>query len=352
MPQPPLSLEKYLSTSLPSVKENFPAGGGATGARESFEGNLKSISVIPDFEAKVQQFVDALPTQPLVAHPGHPFPHFLNVVRELPSQVKNAQDVQKYLKQIPLAAVSASLTALKGTEEGIDYSKIGGKAPVGRSGRLLDAAGYESDGAEELEEADAQAAPASKSANAREGTLYGWRFSKSPLAPSSVLAGSGEFLLVDESKPEEVKLVVRTINSSAFSEDDWKELVVDGAYDYNIKSKASWYWSRKYGATKRLGCNYFVFTDYQKWCFGVFTDGHSHANISPVMSFDAGKDGKSPSVLEALLYWTRSALGEKNGFKPTVKDVSSKHPYGETYQPRKKAASGQVEASNESDIEE
>lgn len=47
-----------------------------------------------------------------------------------------------------------------------------------------------------------------------------------------------------------------------------------GAYDYNTKSKASWYWSRKFGATKRLGCNYFVFTDYQKWCFGVFTEGH------------------------------------------------------------------------------
>lgn len=39
--------------------------------------------------------VDALPTQPLVAHPTHPFPHFLNVLRDLPPQVKNAQDVQK-----------------------------------------------------------------------------------------------------------------------------------------------------------------------------------------------------------------------------------------------------------------
>ncbi|KAI5452438.1 hypothetical protein NCC49_000601 [Naganishia albida] len=346
MPQPPLSLEKYLSTALPPVKENFPAGGGATGARASFEGNLKGISVIPDFEAKVQQFVDALPTQPLVAHPTHPFPHFLNVLRDLPPQVKNAQDVQKYLKQIPLAAISASLTALKASEEGIDYSKIGGNAPTGRDGKKLDAAGYESDGGEPLEEADAQkseAAPGSAESQ-QQGPLYGWRFSKSPM-------GSGEFLLVDESKPEDIKLVVRTINSSAFSDNDWKELVVDGAYDYNTKSKASWYWSRKFGATKRLGCNYFVFTDYQKWCFGVFTEGHSHANISPVMTFEAGKDGKSPSVLEALLYWSRSALGEKGGFQPTIKDVSSEHPYAQV-QPRKKAGNGQVEASNESDIEE
>jgi hypothetical protein len=33
--------------------------------------------------------------------------------------------------------------------------------------------------------------------------------------------------LVDESKPDDVKLVVRTINSSAFSDKDWKELVVN-----------------------------------------------------------------------------------------------------------------------------
>ncbi|GHJ89708.1 hypothetical protein NliqN6_6110 [Naganishia liquefaciens] len=346
MPQPPLSLEKYLSATLPPVKENFPAGGGATGARAEFDGSLKGISVIDDFEATVQQFVDTLPTQPLAAHPTHPYPHFLNVLRDLPPQVKNTQDVQKYLKQLPLAAVSASLTALKASEDGVDFSRIGGKAPVGKDGKQLDAAGYESDGGETLEDADAQPNKAEPAAIAEgdKATLYGWRFSKSPM-------GSGEFLLIDESKPEEVKLVVRTINSSAFSDSDWKDLVVDGAYDYNTKSKASWYWSRKYGATKRLGCQYFVFTDYQKWCFGVFTEGHSHANISPVMPFDAGKDGKSPSVLEALLYWTRSALGEKGGFQPTSKDVASAHPY-QNVQVKKKSGNGQVEASNESDIEE
>lgn len=48
------------------------------------------------------------------------------------------------LKQIPLAAISASLTALKASEEGIDYSKIGGNAPTDRDGKKLDAAGYES----------------------------------------------------------------------------------------------------------------------------------------------------------------------------------------------------------------
>lgn len=44
-------------------------------------------------------------------------------------------------------------------------------------------------------------------------------------------------------------------------------------------------------------------------------------NISPVYRFDS----TSPiSVLQALFYWSRSALGEPNGFKPEVKDVSSK----------------------------
>jgi hypothetical protein len=48
------------------------------------------------------------------------------------------------LKQIPLAAISASLTALKATEDGVDFSQVSGKAPVGKSGKQLDAAGYES----------------------------------------------------------------------------------------------------------------------------------------------------------------------------------------------------------------
>lgn len=103
-------------------------------------------------------------------------------------------------------------------------------------------------------------------------------------------------MLIDESKPQEVLLVVRTINSSAFGPSDWEDLVQEGPYRYNTKSKASWYISRKYGgelffflarqsprltwlicvplfriATKRLGCQFFAFTDYQRWCFGAFT---------------------------------------------------------------------------------
>jgi hypothetical protein len=40
-------------------------------------------------------------------------------------------------------------------------------------------------------------------------------------------SGSGEFLLIDEKEPEKVLLVVRTINSSAFSASDWEEYVYE-----------------------------------------------------------------------------------------------------------------------------
>lgn len=46
----------------------------------------------------------------------------------------------------------------------------------------------------------------------------------SHLAPG---VGSGEFLLIDEKNPEKVHLVVRTINSSAFSNEDWEEYVYE-----------------------------------------------------------------------------------------------------------------------------
>jgi hypothetical protein len=105
--------------------------------------------------------------------------------------------------------------------------------------RVLKCSELQQDGGETLEEADAHPNKSENAATAEgeKATLYGWRFSKSPLGKSTVNLdvkssnslplGSGEFLLIDESKPEEVKLVVRTINSSAFSNNDWKELVVN-----------------------------------------------------------------------------------------------------------------------------
>jgi hypothetical protein len=130
---------------------------------------------------------------------------------------------------------------------------------------------------------------------------------------SAHIAGSGEFLLVKQGT-EDVKMVVRTINSSAFTQADWDEYVVTvrppilivcsdtdekGPYNYNTKSKASWYWSRSWGACERLGCKYYVLTDYQRWVFGTFDDDKSHGYVSKIKAFS----DEEPSVGQALLYW-------------------------------------------------
>jgi hypothetical protein len=54
----------------------------------------------------------------------------------------------------------------------------------------------------------------------------------SHLAPG---VGSGEFLLIDEKNPEKVHLVVRTINSSAFSNEDWEEYVYEVSSTEHIR---------------------------------------------------------------------------------------------------------------------
>lgn len=198
---------------------------------------------------------------------------------------------------------------MTGVEQSLDYGST-------KSGdKKLDAAGYESDGGEtpatlakeskdaEHHEEEGDAGKTETGSLSVPGPSWGWKFAKSPL-------GSGEFLLIDEKEPEKVLLVVRTINKTAFSAGDWSEYVYEvrlgwlilcgcihgrgsssiahdilavcacryrgthlqGPYHYNIKSKASWYHSRNYRATKRLGCRYFIFTDYQRWLFGVFSE--------------------------------------------------------------------------------
>jgi hypothetical protein len=72
-----------------------------------------------------------------------------------------------------------------------------------------------------------------------------------------------------------------------------------GPYNYNTKSKASWYWSRSWGACERLGCKYYVLTDYQRWVFGTFDDNKSHGYVSKIKAFS----DEEPSVGQALLYW-------------------------------------------------
>lgn len=77
-------------------------------------------------------------------------------------------------------------------------------------------------------------------------------------------------------------------------------------------------------------------------------------NISPVIRFDS----TSPvSVLQALFYWSRSALGEAEGYKPVAKDVSGKKaPYagvgrsGSISGGGKKSGGAGVTAGAESDV--
>jgi len=178
-------LSKYLTTPLPPVREAFPPGGGATGIKSNFEGELEGISVIEGFKDKVKQYIQTLPTKPLPPHPAHPFPTFVSVSRELSGVVKNAQDVQQYLRRLPLSATTASLSALKAAEDGVDLNNVDlGGAVGGRRGQALDRAGYESDGGEEPSPKKASATLSD--ADAESGVLqgvrsYGWKFSKSPM---------------------------------------------------------------------------------------------------------------------------------------------------------------------------
>ncbi|KAK4689206.1 hypothetical protein P7C73_g908, partial [Tremellales sp. Uapishka_1] len=330
MPQPPIELHKYLASPLPQLREQYPPGTGGTGPRESWEGNLKGVEVIEGFEGKVQEFLEKLPTEPVPAHPHHKYPKSVQALPGLPSVIKSPADLQQCLSTLPLAAIGAVLTALEASDADVDLRPMAQK---------LDASGYESDGGEELhvhKPDDGQT------------KAWHWRYAKSPL-------GSGEFHLLQQGS-DKVHMVVRTINSSAFTPHDWNEYVVSGPYYYNTKSKASWYWSRTWGATKRLECQYWVLTDWQRWSFGCFGSDRTHGLVSPLKTYD----NTSPSVVGCLLYWAKSAMGAEGGFKPNPKDVSNLPELFPANPARRVSVSGgrpstgtnKVKAANESDIEE
>ncbi|GFZ42817.1 hypothetical protein JCM24511_00535 [Saitozyma sp. JCM 24511] len=320
MPQPPLDIVKYLGTPLIPLREQYPPGTGGTGPRADWaEGTLKGVEVIQDFEDKVNEYLKTVPTEPVRPHPAHKYPKFVQARANLPSVLKSPADLQKCLSTLPLAAISSVLTALDADPEDLEKA-----APA-----THDKAGYESP----VDEGKTKA--------------WFWHFSKSPM-------GSGEFLLMRQGS-NEVKMVVRTINSSAFTPPDWDEYVATGPYTYNTKSKASWYWSRSWGATKRLGCHGWVLTDWQRWVFGCFDEGRTHGWVSPIMRFDA----RSPSIGQAMLYWAKSAMHDPNGFKPSPKDTASMPRIFPDNPARRVSVSGAkprtptgVKAANESDIEE
>ncbi|WVO17987.1 hypothetical protein L204_105685 [Cryptococcus depauperatus] len=330
MPQPPFELQKYLGRSMPALREQYPPGTGGTGPRASWDGSLKGVQVIDDFTEQVLNYWKNIPSQPVRPHPNFKYPKIAQAITTLPNPIKTPSDLQKCLSSLPLAACSAALTALDA--DPADFKSVGAQA--------YDRAGYESDGGEEPEVIAGQGMK-----------TKGWmfRFNKSPM-------GSGEFLLMRE-ESNDIKMVVRTINSSAFAPADWKEYVVNGPYHYDIRSKASWYWSRSWGATKRLGCQYYVLTDWQRWTFGYFNEDGTHGWTSPVMHHHE----QDPSVGHALFYWARSAIGDENGFKPQRKDISSLPSLFPANPSRRISHSGgnkpsadlrKPKKANESDIEE
>ncbi|CAD6576840.1 MAG: hypothetical protein TREMPRED_001782 [Tremellales sp. Tagirdzhanova-0007] len=334
MPQPPLEVSKYLASPLPSLREQYPPGTGGTGPRAEWpEGTLNGVQEIDDFRQLTSAYMESLPSEPIRAHPAHKYPKFVQAITTIPTVLKSSSDLQKCLSTLPLDAVSAVLTALEADASETQVGPTGAEA--------LDRAGYESDGGEEFSSHRRQE-PHVKA--------WTWRFNKSPL-------GSGEFLLVQQGS-EDVRLVVRTINSAAFTAHDWEEFVVTGPYHYSTKSKASYYWSRTWGATKRLQCQYWVFTDWQRWTFGCFDPDRKHGWVSGVMGYDSTQ----PSVLQALTYWSQSAIGAEGGFDARKKDVSNLPPLFPANPSRRISVSHSrpkttqnakgVRAANESDIEE
>lgn len=234
------------------------------------------------------------------------------------------------LATLPLAGIASVLTALESGPQGYPVKN------------RVDAAGYESDGGDDDHEEERASAPRDESKE------WHWRYSKSPM-------GSGELLLV-KGETDSVNMVVRTINSAAFTAADWDEYVVTGPYNYNTKSKASWYWSRMWGACKRLQTRYFVLTDWNRWSFGCFNEDQSHAWISPVLWYNA----MGPTILESLFYWAQTTKGAQNGFPLKEKDVSALAALFPSNPARRVSVSGnkghvardptQPRAANESDV--
>ncbi|KAG9000229.1 hypothetical protein FRB94_002234 [Tulasnella sp. JGI-2019a] len=55
-----------------------------------------------------------------------------------------------------------------------------------------------------------------------------------------------------------------------------------------------------------LGANWFVFTNENRWCFGVFGKGLRAAYIFPLLPTDAD----SPTINQCLAFWAKSAIGD------------------------------------------
>lgn len=114
MPQPAFDVTKYLSSPLPSIREQYPPGTGGTGPRASWEGSLKSVEVIDNLNERVNSCAftrlqrmwgkadilvvdfssDSIPKETIQPHPKHKYPNLVQVNSKLPPVIKSPTDLQ------------------------------------------------------------------------------------------------------------------------------------------------------------------------------------------------------------------------------------------------------------------
>ncbi|CED83672.1 hypothetical protein [Phaffia rhodozyma] len=304
MPQPNFVLSSYLgeflpsatSSPLPTLQGSPPLGVGGKSPRPDWpDGLLQSLVKIKDFKEMVDKyFKEQVPTNSLPTHPGHLFPHLQSLSRTM--SLSPDASLLKALKTLPLDAVVAAISAWNLSNDPETSAKVS-------SSLEADAHPLEELGEVKIDGAEVGTVSGLKDSVA-------WKYGKSPM-------GETEFILVD-SRADVPALVVRAL-TIPFEQEDFDEFSVTGTYRYNPKSKASWLWSRQSLGTKRLGIKHFVLTNYNNWVFGVFNEDHTFAAVSPVISASA----EDPSVLQALTYWSQSALGAEGGFKIGAKPQAS-----------------------------
>jgi len=78
-----------------------------------------------------------------------------------------------------------------------------------------------------------------------------------------------------------------------------------------------WLWSKVWDTCICRNCPWFIVTTYTHWVFGVFSAGWTASFVSPLYAFDSC----TPTILEVLVFWLISAMGNPGGF--AVPEISS-----------------------------
>jgi len=70
-------------------------------------------------------------------------------------------------------------------------------------------------------------------------------------------------------------------------------------------------WGKIWDICFRRRIHYFALSSYDGWVFGAFSEGWTHAWVTPVKRYDA----RNTTVVEALLYWVGTAIGIHGGWQ-------------------------------------